>query len=135
MRKFLICLIFSALAMPCHADETQILAEVIGAEACDQGINGLRAVANTIKNRAIRQHKTPYEIVTAKNQYYGYTAKNRHEIYLTCKAQADYVAKNLMTLPDLTDGALFFLLPGERVRVWHGKKTVTINSHTFYRGK
>lgn len=135
MKIFLMCLIFSALCSTCHADETQTIAEVIGAEGCSQGFIGLQAISNTIQNRAKRQHKTPYEIVTAKNQYFGYTNPKRHKIYMTCKADADYLAKNIMNLEDLTDGAEYFLLPGEPVRKWHGRKTVTIKAHTFYRNK
>lgn len=117
------------------ASADDIVAEVIAAEACSEGFDGMKAVANTIANRSKHQSKTPYQIVTAKNQYYGYTNKNRHKIYLSCKSEADYLSVHLMELSDLTDGAEFFLLPGEPVRKWHGKKTVTIGKHTFYRGR
>lgn len=113
--------------------QTQIVAETIGAEACNQGLEGLTAVGNVIANRARRLNKTPYEVVTAKNQFFGYTNKRRHQIYMTCKDKADNVAKNLMTLPDLTGGSEFFLLPNEPVRRWHGEFTVKIGAHRFYR--
>ena len=114
-------------------EQTDMVAKVIAAEACNQGEAGMIAVGNVIKNRVVAWHKTPYQIVTAKNQFYGFTAKNRDEIYQGCKKTADYVAANLMTLPDITHGGMYFLLPYEHTRAWHGDKTVTIREHTFYK--
>jgi len=116
--------------------ECRIVAAVIAAEACGEGEIGMRAVAHTIQNRAREWRKTPYQIVTAKNQYYGYTATNRDRLYAQCQQTADRLAMGIYTQTnghDITEGALYFLLPGERVRAWHGEKTVTIKKHTFYR--
>lgn len=116
-----------------QADESNIVAQVIAAEACKDGEIGMHAVANTIANRVRSRKQNPTQIVTARNQYFGYTNKNREKIYKGCKQIADKLAENIMNLNDITDGAEYFLLPGEKIRRWHGKKTVTVKSHTFYR--
>lgn len=133
--KLSILFVFCSICCAGQAEETRILAETIAAEACSEGYEGLQAVANVIRNRAISQNKTPYQIITAKNQFYGYTNKNRTKIYKGCKKTADYLAENIMNLPDITGGAEYFLLPSEKIRAWHGEKTVTIKKHTFYKGK
>lgn len=127
-----IVIMLSVFAVTVKADEN-IVAITIAAEACSEGEVGMQAVANTIKNRAIARRKTPAQIVTQKNQYYGATASNRHKLYAQCKATADRLAREIMTLPDVTGGAQYFLLPKEPVRKWHGAKTVKIGRHTFYK--
>ena len=119
------------LATCARADD--IVAVTIAAEACGEGETGMQAVANTIQNRANSRNKTPEQIVTQKNQYYGATAANRHKLYSQCKAVADRLSKNIASLPDITGGAEYFLLPTEPVRRWHGDKTVKIGRHTFYK--
>lgn len=116
-----------------NTKENQIIAEVIGAEACSEGVIGLYAVANTIKNRTIKYNKSPYEIVTQSNQYHGYINPNREKIYLTCKQDVDLIASQLTELIDITDGALYYLLPNEKENTWHKIKTVTIGNHRFYK--
>jgi len=119
-------------------DEKEVaeVAKVIAAEAANQGINGMTAVANTIANRSKNQGKSPLEVVSAKNQYYGYTAPNKEKLYKEVEEQALGVARKLYegNLKDITGGAEFFLLPTEKIRKWHGDKTVTIGEHTFYKG-
>ena len=112
--------------------ELVMVAKVIAAESCDQGGTGMAAVANVIANRAKAWHKTPYQIVTAKNQFFGYTNKNRDLIYKGCKETAEYLAQNLMSLPDITHGALYFRQPIERIQKWHGEETVRIREHIFH---
>ena len=116
--------------------QEQIIAEVIAAEAAGEGERGLRAVACVIANRARAQHKTPYQIVTAKNQFYGYTAKNRHKLYLQVKPIVDKLAGDIMRIKDITGGAVNF----ENIEAfgepgWRkGKvKTCKIGRHTFYK--
>lgn len=114
-------------------NQEQIIAEVIAAEAGGEGERGLRAVACVIANRSRAQHKTPYQIVTAKNQFYGYTAKNRHRLYLQVKPIADRLARDIMQLPDITGGALYFRTEKERLFPWCKIRTVQINHHIFYK--
>jgi len=111
----------------------EVIASVIAAEARGEGKKGLYAVANTIANRAKKYNKTPYEIVTQKNQFYGYTSKNRETLYLQCKEYADYLTKNILELKDITKGALYFRRFDEKKQEWHLTKLIQIGNHIFYR--
>lgn len=125
----LFVLIFRAFGQ----DEIQIVAEVIAAEACGEGEIGLRAVACIIANRAKAQGKAPFAIVTARNQFYGYTAKNRHKLYLQVKPIVDKLAREIMTLKDITGGALYFRRPDERLFPWCKVETFRWKNHIFYK--
>lgn len=114
-------------------DKTQVIAEVIAAEAAGEGETGMRAVACVIANRAKAQGKTPFAIVTARNQFYGYTAKNRHKLYLWVKSVADKLAKEIMTLKDITNGALYFRRPDEPKFRWCKIETYRYKNHIFYK--
>jgi len=128
----IICLL-AGLAMMARADETQIVAEVIAAEACGEDEIGLRAVACVIANRAKAQGITPYAVVTARNQFYGYVAKNRHKLYLQVKPIVDMLAKDIMNLKDITGGALYFRRSDEKMFRWCKTETLRLNNHIFYR--
>ena len=134
MRYILSTLIlFSWLSLAC-ADERQVIASVIASESCSEGEIGMKLVSEVIANRAQAWHKTPYEVVTAKNQFYGYTASNRARLYQECQQTADRLAGVVLAKQtgNETRGALYFLAPGERVRKWHKIKTITYRRHTFY---
>lgn len=126
----LIILCFTAKAQDY---ETQVVAEVIAAEAGGEGYQGMYAVANTIANRAKVYHKTPYQIVTQKNQYYGYTAKNRHILYLRVCRTAKQLATNILLLSDVTNGALYFRRPDEKMFKWCKVETYRWKNHIFYK--
>ena len=123
----------TAAADPSRQDQTQALAVTIAAEAASHGYTGMYYVANTIANRAKRQGKTPYQIITARNQYYGYTATNRYKRYADVKAIADKLAAQIMVLPDRTGGATFFRQPNEKRCAWHRVETMRYKNHIFYR--
>jgi spore germination cell wall hydrolase CwlJ-like protein len=131
----LIALFIALMIMRVWAGEPQaeVIASVIAAEAANQGTTGMTAVACTIANRAKLYHKTPYEIVTQKNQYYGYTAKNRQRLYNQVKTHADYLAQNIMQLQDITKGAIYFRQPKEPRYSWHKIETFRYLNHIFYR--
>lgn len=131
LMTFLIAFLVADLAR--GENETEIVARVIAAEAAGEGEIGLRAVACVIANRARAQHKTPYQIVTARNQFYGLTAKNRKKLYRQVKPIADRLAAEIMSLPDITGGALYFRTAQERVFPWCKIRTVKIGKHIFYR--
>lgn len=114
-------------------DEAGIVASVIAAEAAGEGEPGMRAVACVIANRARAQGKTAYQIVTAKNQFYGLTAKNREKLYRQVKSIADNLAARIMSLPDITSGALYFRTAKERLFPWCKIRTVKIGKHIFYK--
>ncbi len=111
------------------------LARVLAAEGAGEGEKGMRAIASTIMNRANKSGKSPLDIVSAKNQYYGYTAPNKEKLYGQVKDTADMIANDMIEgrLKDSVNGAEYFLLPTEKVRSWHGDKTVTLGKHTFYK--
>lgn len=111
------------------------IARVLAAEGASEGRQGMIAIANTIGNRAKDSNKTPLDVVTQKNQYYGYTAPNKEKLYKQVQKEADMIANDLVEgkLVDITGGAKYFLLPKEKVRSWHGDKTVNIGKHTFYK--
>ena len=115
-------------------DQQTEIAKTIAAEAAGEGRIGMHAVTNTIGNRSASRKKPPIDIISQKNQYYGYTAKNRDKLYEQVKDIADDLAKKLLSgeLEDITGGAEYFLQDDEPVRSWHGKKTIKIGNHTFY---
>ncbi len=133
-----LCLIVLLLLTGCQsafADDFQIIASVIAAEACSEGQEGMNLIAEVISNRAKKWHKTPLEVVTAKNQFYGYTAPNRPKLYAQCQLEADLAATRLLagSTGQITGGAIYYLLPGESLRSWHDKKTITYKNHSFYK--
>lgn len=133
--SLLLLLLFCATA---RAGDFEDIAVTIAAEACGEGPHGMLLVAETVRNRAIAWNKTPGQIVRQKNQYYGFTAVNRLVLYSQCQAVADRLATALIEGSlgsDYTLGALYFLRPGEKVRKWHGKRTIEYLGHTFYRGR
>ena len=133
--KILLVALLLGFTTIARADETQIIAEVIAAEAADQDEIGLRAVACVIANRAKAQGVSPYAVVTARSQFYGYTAKNRHKLYLQVKPIVDRLARNIMNLKDITGGALYFRRPDEKMFRWTKKENFTVRykNHLFYK--
>ncbi len=109
------------------------IAQVIASEGCSEGKIGLYLIANTIKNRSEQWNKTPYEIVTQSNQYYGLTSPNRIQLYNQCKDFSDELASKILELPDMTSGALYFRRPNEEKRMWHKTKTIRFKNHIFYK--
>lgn len=122
--------VFSAFS-----DETLEVAKVISAEACGEGLTGMHAVANTIQNRAKLYNKSYYKIVTAKSQYSGYTNKNKDKIFNggNCREISLILARNLDTIKDITNGALYFKRPEEKRMPWHKVLTIIIVNHEFYK--
>lgn len=116
-------------------NEIEEVAKVIAAEAAGEGEEGMRAVASVIMNRANNKSKSPIDIVTSKNQFYGYTAKNKDKLYKQVKDIAYKLAEDIYSkkLKDTVKGAEYFLLPNEKVRSWHGEPTVKIGKHQFYK--
>ena len=133
LMKILLVVLLLGFTTVARADETQIVAEVIAAEACGEDEIGLWAVACVIANRAKAQGISPYAVVTARSQFYGYTAKNRHKLYLQVKPIVDRLAKDIMNLKDITNGALYFRRPDEKMFRWCKVETFRYKNHIFYR--
>lgn len=136
IKIILILIILFSFVNPCLANSNYEIVEVaktISAEAGGEGYEGMYLVANTIKNRAKLYHKSPYEVVKQKNQYYGFTAKNRDKIYKEVKLTALFLADNIMKLPDKTNGALYFRRPNEPMFYWCKIETIRYKNHIFYK--
>jgi len=113
------------------------VAKTLAAEAANQGVKGMTAVAGVMGNRRDLWNKDLLEVISAKNQFYGYTAENRDSIYAGVKEDADKIARDLVEgkLKDTSGGATFFRLEDEPIYSWHGDKTKTIGAHTFHKDK
>jgi len=133
MKIFIVCALLLGFTTAARADEAQIVAEVIASEAANQDEIGLRAVACVIANRAKAQGISPYAVVTARNQFYGYTSKNRHKLYLQVKPIVDRLVRDIMNLKDVTGGALYFLRKNEQRRKWHKVFCKQYRHHFFYK--
>jgi len=109
------------------------IAKTISMEACSEGYTGMYAVSNVIKNRSIKYNKTPFEIVSQKNQFVGYTHKNRNKRFKECEKNSLILATNIMELKDITYDALYFKTKNEKKQKWHNIKTITIKNHDFWK--
>lgn len=140
MKKAIILIILWILFVTCYIaygeefyTPSEVVASVICAEAVGEGYIGLYGIANVISNRSKEWNKTPYEIVTQKNQFYGYTAKNREALYKQGKDYCDYLAENILELDDITKGALYFRTTDEKRQTWHTIFCIKIKHHIFYK--
>lgn len=111
------------------------VAKVISAEMCSKGAIAMQGVANTIYNRMIKYNKTAFEIVVERNQYYGYTNKNKDKIFQNknCQQISLQLTNNIENLIDITNGALYFRMEGEKIQEWHKELTVKISQIYFYK--
>lgn len=138
MRYYLLIPVCLALTSPLQAADQrpidrQTIAITIAAEAAGEGYDGMYRVANTIRNRAIKYRMAPDQVVKQRNQYYGYTAKNRIKHYNSVRKQADYLATNIMQLPDKTGGAIYFRQLKEPCFKWCKVETARHKNHIFYK--
>ena len=120
-----------------HYKEKQTLevAKVICAEVCSEGNISMQGVANTIQNRMKLNNKSAYEIVTKRNQYYGYTNINKNKIFENkqCRDTSLYLAKNIDNIIDITNGAIYFRVENEQRQAWHKTLTIKIGRIYFYK--
>lgn len=109
------------------------VAKTIAMEACGEGTLGMVAVANVIANRSKQFNISPYEVVSAPHQFVGFTHPNRDKRFSECKRETLNISKNIFTLTDQTNGALYFKTPQEQRRKWHKEMTVIIGNHEFWK--
>jgi spore germination cell wall hydrolase CwlJ-like protein len=140
MKKAIILIILWILFVTCYIawgeefyTPNEVVASVICAEACGEGEIGMYGIANVIANRAKKYNITPYEVVTQKNQFYGYTNPNREKLYNQCKEVSDRLTANIMQLDDITGNAFYFKTANEKKQPWHLIKTIKIGKHIFYK--
>lgn len=132
------CAIMLLAAGVAHADcvgPCRDVAVTLSAEAGGEGEAGMRAVASTMLNRSKAQGKSVHAVATAKNQYYGFTAKNRFARYREVKPIADRIALELMagTIKDTVNGGLYFRTAKEPRFKWCKVQTARIGKHIFYK--
>ncbi len=135
MKNILFTLLILSVAVPAWSmTDRETIAMVIAAESAGEGVKGMELVAEVVRNRAGKS-KNYLKVVTAKNQFYGYTAKNRHKLYKSVKAQADKIVDDMYAgkLGNKTDGALYFRRPDEPMFKWCKVRTFAYKSHVFYR--
>ena len=138
--KYAILMLMMAISTICHSknmvqytkEEIEI-AKTISMEACSEGYTGMYAVSNVIKNRSIKYNKTPFDIVSQKNQFVGYTHKNRDKRFKECEKDSLILSTNIMELKDITYNALYFKTKNEKKQKWHNVKTITIKNHEFWK--
>ena len=140
LQFILLCVILGVLGLICvpnsmaeYSKEEIEVAKTISMEACSEGNIGMYAVANVIANRSIKYNKTPFEIVSQKNQFVGYTHKNRNKRFKECKKESLILAYNILILKDITNNALYFKTKKEKIQKWHKIKTITIKNHEFWK--
>jgi len=133
-------IVFISVTICCaylHHKEKQTLevAKVICAEACSENNLVMFGVGSTIRNRMIQKNISAYAVVTEKNQYYGYTNINKDKIFedKKCRETSLHLAKNINTLIDITNGALYFRLEDEKIQTWHNILTIKIGRIYFYK--
>ena len=133
----ILLIILALIFVPQAQAETQkeIIASVIAGEACGEGQKGMALIAEVIANRAKAWHKTPYKIVTAKNQFYALAAQNRAKLYSQCQFEANRLASAIFTgqTGQITRGALYFRQPKEPKASWHKIETHEYKNHIFYK--
>lgn len=127
-----------AKSEPLAADspaEQQIVAEVIAAEACGEGVQGMALVAEVIRNRARAWNKTPFEVVTQKGQFCGLRHPQRQKLFLQCKETAGAIKGQLYadSLKNDAKGALYFQTLETRRQKWHKVKLLVYKRHVFYK--
>jgi len=136
MTSALLAILFSFLYIGiANASDQKTIAMVIAAEGCGENSTGLYAIASVIMNRSIQWHKTPLQIVTSKNAFYGLNAINRHRLYRQCESDSNKLAALVLdgSLDDITNGALYFRQPREPIYSWHKVKVWEWKGHVFYR--
>ena len=136
-KKWFILALFLFLFPSCGwaLNQQQTIASVISAEACGEGSIGLKAVASTIWNRANHNTNALYSVITAPNQYYGYTAKNRLKRYKECQIESDSIVRSMFEgmFEDITNGAKYFRRADEPLFKWCKQETFRYKNHIFYK--
>lgn len=147
MRLLIAALGFLALSLPAQTYQEKIIAAVLAAEAVSEGTQGMSAVAEVIRQRALEKSKTAFQVVTAGNRrYHAFSCLNRStpdKLYKRWSAEAGYsdalrIAMVLVRQPELlgsaTKRATHYTRKQEKPYWAEGRKpVVVIGHHAFYR--
>ena len=123
--------------------ECKKMAEALYHEARSEGWNGMKAVANVIKNRVESpKFKGSVEEVVERPWQFSYVheVKDKSPKDLHSYKQALIISKRVLTgeIKDNTMGSTHYLAPKKIKKMprWarEFERTVVINNHTFYRG-
>jgi spore germination cell wall hydrolase CwlJ-like protein len=141
--KVLLCLIATAASCLGATWEEKVVAAVIAGEARGEGRAGMVAVGEVIRQRCSERKQTPFQVVTARNEFtskVGLTATEivrrygREDGYATALDVASMVCKYPNRLPGITHRANSF--DSKTAKPWwaRGHKPVAIiGNHAFYR--
>lgn len=122
--------------------QKDLVASVILLEAGGEGQDGMQAVASVIQNRCRRDGLTPFEVVTKPKQFsclnnLSHTqalnlATNKWPNQLSFAKQLTNQVY-MDTLEDNTNGSYFYQRNECPIRKWHGRRTVVIGHHSFFK--
>lgn len=146
MKQFLLVLLL-APAVYAQPYQEKIVAAVLAAEASSEGVRGMTAVAEVIRQRAKEKGKTPLQVVTSGTQkrrafscLNGITPErlykhwSKDENYTEALKIAALLARQPERLGSLTNRATHYTLKREKPYWAKGKKPVAvIGQHAFYR--
>lgn len=114
-------------------DDIQTLASIIQGEAGGEGLLGMQAVADVIRNRASQNFSgygsDPLSQALARNQFQGQSSK--------ISPEAISVAEQLKAgnLPSITKGAVYYANPGASTASWarqlNDQNALKIGNHYF----
>lgn len=141
--KVLLCLIATMASCLGASWEVNVVAAVIAGEARGEGRTGMIAVGEVIRERCIERKQTPFQVVTARNEFtskVGLTAVqvvrrySAEQGYATALEVANLVCNDPEGLPGITHHANAF--DKKTAKPWwaKGKKPVVIiGNHAFYK--
>lgn len=122
--------------------QAELVASVILLEAGGEGAEGMQAVAAVIQNRCRLDGLTPLEVVTKRYQFSCLNNLSHSQaINLATNKWPNQLAfaKQLTnqvymdSLEDNTKGAYFYQRSECTIRKWHGRRTVVIGHHSFFK--
>jgi spore germination cell wall hydrolase CwlJ-like protein len=115
-----------------------LLAITVWREARGEGPEGMRAVANVIRNRAAKLQlgsdvEKLISIITSKNQFSSMTILGDTQTVLWPKAADFETVQNvcLNAAPDNTNGALFYANEGAVTSEWYLKNIIQNPAHSI----
>lgn len=126
----IIAISYSLFNNEAEANNKKCLAEAIYHEARNQPFHGQIAIANVIRNRAKRKHKTFCAIIREPKQF---SYRNNGIASIDDKVAYDLAIKAASVEQDLTGGAVYYNRVELGIRKG-GHHPVTIGNHVFYRG-